>query len=212
MLIKAGILCLPEYDDEAVSAVHRLLTSEVRSIAILQAQRLGMVRHLVEERLRRWADEEELDLIVTIGGTLPAAGPGSREIVPDATLAVAERLMPGLSEAMRSCTATSAPLAWLHRGVAAIRGRTLILNLPAGAGAAAQFLTAVVALLPPVIAHLHEDPAAPALDVTETGSIETDLNAEPGRPAGISAGERKKQELDPAEFAAFLKRRSQGEQ
>jgi molybdopterin biosynthesis enzyme MoaB len=212
MLIKTGILCLPEYDDEAVSAVRRLLASEVRPIAVLQEQRVGMVRNLVEELLRRWADEEELDLIVTIGGTLPAAGPSRREIVPEATLAVAERLMPGLSEVMRSYAATGVPLAWLDRGVAAIRGRTLILNLPAGADTAAWFLTPVVGLIAPVLAHLRDDPAAPSLDVTTVQPHETPAEGGRADPAQAPSSEPKKKELDPAEFAAFLKRRSQGEQ
>jgi molybdopterin adenylyltransferase len=211
MIVKTGILCIPAYDDEAVSAVRRQLVSELRTVALLQEQRIGMVRNLVEELLRRWADEEELDLIVTIGGTLPAAGPSRREIVPEATLAVAERLMPGLSEAMRSYAATNVPLAWLDRGVAAIRGRTLILNLPAGADTAVRFLTPVVRLIAPVLAHLHDDPAAPSLDVMKVQPHESPSEFGRADPAQAPSGEPKKKELDPAEFAAFLKRRSQGE-
>lgn len=209
MLIKAGILSTPDYDEEAVGAIRHLLASEVRSVVVLQEQRVAMQRHLVEEVLRRWADEEELDLIVTIGGTLPASGPGHQEAVPEATLAVAERLMPGLPQAMRSYAAGRTPLAWLDRSVAVIRGRTLILNLPAGAATAACFLAPVVALLAPIVAHLQGDPTAPAIevagDVTQVPLPAPGAASQPAAPSG-SSGRR---ELDPAEFAVFLQRRQQ---
>ena len=142
MVIKTGILCVPTYDDDAVTAVRRLLAGNAPGCVVLLDHTVTMQRHLVEEVLRRWADEDELDLIVTVGGTLPAPGPSGREIVPDATLAVAERLLPGLPETMRALAQEQAPLALLDRSVAAIRGRTLILNLPAGAAAAISIIGA----------------------------------------------------------------------
>lgn len=203
-MIKTGILTIPSYDEEAVAALRRCLAAAVPSARVLQELRASMQRHLVEETLRRWADEEELDLILTVGGTLPAPGPGNQECVPEATLAVAERLMPGLSETMRRVAATTLPLAPLDRGVAVIRGRTLILNLPAGASAAVCFLTPIASLLVPIVAHLQETPAAPGVD---TGAL-----APPTPPAVAPATGKGKKELDPAEFADYLKRRSPGAQ
>lgn len=72
------------------------------------------------------ADRERADLILTTGGT----GFTSRDVTPEATLAVLERGAPGIPEAIRVRGSTVTPYAWLSRGVAGIRGRTLIVNLP----------------------------------------------------------------------------------
>jgi molybdopterin biosynthesis enzyme MoaB len=201
MVIKTGILCAPAYDEAAVSAVRRLLASAAPGCIVLLDHNVPMQRHLIEEVLRRWADEDELDLIVTLGGTLPAPGPSGREIVPDATLAVAERLLPGLPETMRALAQEEAPLAILDRSVAAIRGRTLILNLPAGAAAAELFLASVAEVIPTVAALLQDDP--PALRIVD--DEETITPAPESAVADTPAAG--KNALDAAEFAAFLSRR-----
>ena len=154
MVIKTGILCVPAYDEAAVSAVRRLLAGAAPGCIVLLDHNVPMQRHLIEEVLRRWADEDELDLIVTLGGTLPAPGPSGREIVPDATLAVAERLLPGLPETMRALAQERAPLAILDRSVAAIRGRTLILNLPGSTKGAIETIDAVIDVLPHAVSLL----------------------------------------------------------
>lgn len=200
MMVKTAILCVPAYDEAAVDVVRRLLTDHM-SVAMLFDRAAPMQRNLLEETLCRWADEDELDLIVTVGGTLPAPGPGGRELVPDATLAVAERLLPGLAEAMRALAQEAAPLAILDRSVAAIRGRTLILNLPAGAGAAALFLGSVVDVLPTVVALLQD--AQPDLHIVE----DDEVTATPESPSSAPPSAGGKQPLDPAEFAAFLARK-----
>jgi molybdopterin biosynthesis enzyme MoaB len=202
MAIKTGILCVPAYDEDAVTAVRRLLVSAAPGCVVLLEHRVPMQRHLLEEVLRRWADEDELDLIITVGGTLPAPGPSGREIVPDATLAVAERLLPGLPETMRALAQEEAPLAILDRGVAVIRGRTLILNLPAGAAAATLFLESVVAVIPTAVAGLQEDaPDFRIVDEEEMGESELEPMTTANTP--ITG----KQALDTAEFAAFLARK-----
>jgi molybdopterin adenylyltransferase len=199
MPIKTGLLCIPQYDLPAVEAVRRLLAAGVRGVVVLQEQRAAMQRNLIEDILCRWCDEEELDLIVTIGGTLPAPGPGAREIVPDVTLAVAERQLPGLGEAMRAYAQDDLPLAIIDRSVAAIRGRTLLINLPAGSKPASIFLEAVVNVIGVVVAHLQEDPSAPPLaDENVSEDIEED-EAESTQKRGLNADD----------FAAFLKRGKQ---
>jgi hypothetical protein len=167
-----------------------------------------MQRNVIEEILCRWCDEEELDLLVTIGGTLPAPGPGAREIVPDATLAVAERQLPGLAEAMRAAAQEELPLAIIDRSVAAIRGRTLLLNLPAGAAPAELFLAAVADVLGAVVAHLQEDPAAPGLAELPDAGVATDRSADK-LPPKSSAAAPPKRGLNAEDFAAFLKRKEQ---
>ena len=76
--------------------------------------------------LLRWADSGEVDVILTTGGT----GFTALDVTPEATRAVIEREAPGLAEALRSEGANTTPYAWLSRGVAGIRGSTLIINLP----------------------------------------------------------------------------------
>ena len=156
-----------------------------------------MQRNVIEDILCRWCDEEELDLIVTIGGTLPAPGPGAREIVPDATLAVAERQLPGLGEAMRAYAQDELPLAIIDRSIAAIRGRTLLINLPAGAAPAGLFLEGIADVIGAVVAHLQEDPAAPQL---ADALVEDDGEEKDAEPPSSKSG------LNAEDFAAFLKR------
>lgn len=80
----------------------------------------------IRETLHLFTGRDDIDLIVTTGGT----GFGPRDNTPEATRAVIERETPGLSEAMRRETASKTPLAMLSRGICGIRGKTLIINLP----------------------------------------------------------------------------------
>jgi molybdenum cofactor synthesis domain-containing protein len=77
-------------------------------------------------KLARWADSGEVDVILTTGGT----GLTARDVTPEATNATLERAAPGIAEALRATAAPRFPRAWLSRGVAGTRGRTLIVNLP----------------------------------------------------------------------------------
>ncbi len=81
-------------------------------------------------KLARWADSGEVDVILTTGGT----GLTSRDVTPEATQAVLERAAPGIAEALRATAAPGFPRAWLSRGVAGTRGKTLIVNLPGSTG------------------------------------------------------------------------------
>jgi len=81
-------------------------------------------------KLVRWADSGEVDVILTTGGT----GLTRRDVTPEATEAVLDRRAPGIAEALRSRAAAAFPRAWLSRGVAGTRRRTLIVNLPGSPG------------------------------------------------------------------------------
>ena len=81
---------------------------------------------LIENTLKELADVESCDLLLTTGGT----GPAPRDITPEATLAVADKVMPGFGEQMRQISLQFVPTAILSRQVAVIRGSTLIINLP----------------------------------------------------------------------------------
>ena len=144
MLIRTGILCVPQFDDDACRAIRSILRRMSQTITVLQEIGVGDQRHWVEETLRRWCDEEELDLILTSGGSMPAPGPSSKQIVPTATLAVTERVMLGMADRCAPMPAIRHRWQCLDRGLVGIRGRTLIVNLPAGAPATAFFLEGIV--------------------------------------------------------------------
>ena len=77
-----------------------------------------------------WADSDSADLVLTTGGT----GLTPRDVTPEATLAVLDRVAPGIAEALRMSVYPSFPRAALSRGVAGVRGRTLVINLPGSPG------------------------------------------------------------------------------
>jgi molybdenum cofactor synthesis domain-containing protein len=104
-------------------------------------------RELISQRLMEWADAGTLDLVITTGGT----GLAPRDVTPEATLTIIDRLVPGLAEAMRVETLKKTPLAMLSRAVAGIRNRTLIINLPGSPKAVEECLQAILPALPHAI-------------------------------------------------------------
>lgn len=137
--------------------------------AVAQAAMQGLPGAVVAERgvvpderatiaaaLRHWADDLHLDLILTTGGT----GFAPRDVTPEATLDVVERLTPGLGEAMRADSLRVTPHAMLSRATAGIRGRTLIVNLPGSPKGAVENLRTILPVLPHAIELLREAPDA----------------------------------------------------
>ncbi len=104
--------------------------------------------------LVRWADEAQLGLILTTGGT----GFSPNDLTPEATRAVIEREAPGLAEAMRAASLAKTPHAMLSRAVCGIRGHTLIVNLPGSPKAVRENLAVILPVLPHGVALLREDP------------------------------------------------------
>jgi molybdopterin adenylyltransferase len=98
----------------------------------------------IESTLIRMADEEKCCLIVTCGGT----GPALRDVTPEATIAVCEKMMPGFGEKMRQDSLQYVPTAILSRQTAGIRGSSLIINLPGKPKAIRECLDAVFAAVP----------------------------------------------------------------
>ena len=123
----------------AVVELMKTLEAEVVETAVLPDE-----REQVAATLRRWADDLALDVILTTGGT----GFGPRDLTPEATLDVADRLAPGMAEAMRQVGRESTPLASLSRSVVVVRGSTLIINLPGSERGARESLEAILELIP----------------------------------------------------------------
>jgi molybdenum cofactor synthesis domain-containing protein len=99
---------------------------------------------IISTRLREWSDALGLDLILTSGGT----GLSPRDITPEATLAVVDKIIPGLTEAMRIDTMKRKPEAILSRAVAGSRGKCLIVNLPGSPKAVRECLEVILSVLP----------------------------------------------------------------
>ncbi|MDH5598582.1 MAG: molybdopterin adenylyltransferase [Cyclobacteriaceae bacterium] len=124
-------------------------------------------QELIEETMKKMADEDQCCLIVTSGGT----GPAVRDVTPEATEAVCNKMMPGFGELMRQVSLQYVPTAILSRQTAGIRNKTLIINLPGKPKAIRQCLDAVF-------------PAVPyCIDLIEGPFLECDENVmKPFRP------------------------------
>ncbi|GAB4428158.1 MAG: MogA/MoaB family molybdenum cofactor biosynthesis protein [Anaerolineae bacterium] len=117
----------------------------------------------IQAALRRLADDEDIHLILTTGGT----GPAPRDHTPEATKAVIEREMPGLAELLRWDGYRRTPWALLGRGVAGIRGRTLIINLPGNPDAVREGMEALAPILPPTVSLMRGGPFYPDMTAAE---------------------------------------------
>jgi molybdenum cofactor synthesis domain-containing protein len=110
----------------------------------------------LRDLLAEWADSDDLDIILTTGGT----GFGQRDVTPEATRSVIERPAPGLAEAMRTASLKVTPHAMLSRAVAGIRKRVLIINLPGSPKGAVENLQVVLPVIPHAVQLLTEHPLA----------------------------------------------------
>lgn len=188
--------------DGAVEGVRSIFRQAVPGLFFVEERRVASERYLIEDILRRWCDEEDMDFVLTIGGTFPAPGHSGEEITPDATAAVLERAMPSLPEAMRAYAVEEAPEALLDRSVAGIRTRTLIINLPGPESLARMFAEAIADMIGPIVARLQpreqpgSQPGVASLLPDETVSSSSE------KPKGTG--------LNADEFAAFLAARRGG--
>ena len=130
-----------ERPDEGGPLVAELLREA--GYAVVKTAVVPDEQSLIETALREIADTGEVQLLVTTGGT----GFAPRDVTPEATLAVCQRMVPGIPEAMRYASLHLTPRAMLSRAQAGIRGGTLILNLPGSPRAAKENLEAVLPAL-----------------------------------------------------------------
>jgi molybdenum cofactor synthesis domain-containing protein len=109
----------------------------------------------IQETFRTWSDSGDVDVILATGGT----GFAPRDVTPEATRAVVERLTPGLDEAMRAASLKVTPHAMLSRAVSGIRKNTLIINLPGSPKGATENLQAVLPTLEHAVKLLNDEDA-----------------------------------------------------
>ena len=114
------------YKDEGIPALKEWFGKALTSAWILETRLIPDEQPLIEKTLIELVDQVQCDLVLTTGGT----GPAARDVTPEATLAVADKLMPGFGEQMRQISLRFVPTAILSRQVGAIRKKALIINLP----------------------------------------------------------------------------------
>jgi molybdopterin adenylyltransferase len=135
-----------DHSGPAVVAACRGLGWEVAAALQISDDPVG-----IRQKLRELADSGRVDVLLTTGGT----GIGPRDNTPEATQAVADRIVPGISEEMRRKGLQHTPTAVLSRGTAAVRRKTLIVNLPGSPKGASESLDAIAHLLPHAVRVLH---------------------------------------------------------
>ncbi len=160
MPLRIGVLTVSdraargEREDASGPALSGLVSAQGWQVVLVKTvpDDLGQLRAVLSE----WADSEQIDIILTTGGT----GFAPRDVTPEATRAVIDREAPGLAEAMRSASAVKSKHAMLSRAIAGLRGAVLIINLPGSPKAAVENLQTVIPALEHAVQLLHEDPRA----------------------------------------------------
>lgn len=150
MSTKIGILTVSdrasrgEYEDKGGPAIAACLAEILTNQWEPVARVIPDEEPLIELTLKELCDEEGCCLVVTTGGT----GPAKRDVTPEATEAVCDKLLPGFGELMRQVSLKAVPTAILSRQTAGVRGKTLIVNLPGKPAAIRECLLAVFPAVP----------------------------------------------------------------
>jgi molybdenum cofactor synthesis domain-containing protein len=147
-MLAAGILTISdkgargERRDKSGEAIREVLSSV--GVHIANYEIVPDEKDLIAQTLIEWADEGNLDVLFTTGGT----GLTPRDVTPEATLSVVDRVVPGFAEAMRAESLKKTPMAMLSRAVVGTRGRCLIVNLPGSPRAVRECLDVILPALP----------------------------------------------------------------
>lgn len=155
--MKAGILTLSdkgakgEREDLSGPALRKWL--EERGVQTSVYEMIPDEAEQISAKLMEWADTAGLDIILTTGGT----GVSPRDVTPDATASILDRVIPGFGELMRMRSLSKTPSACLSRAIAGIRGRTLIINLPGSPRGAVENIEAVWDAVPHAVAKIQGD-------------------------------------------------------
>jgi molybdopterin adenylyltransferase len=130
--LKIGLVSISDrasagvYEDQGIPALREWFEAALKTAWTIETRLVPDEQPVIERTLIELVDVVECDLVLTTGGT----GPAPRDVTPEATLAIAHKLMPGFGEQMRQVSLRYVPTAILSRQVGVIRGRALVLNLP----------------------------------------------------------------------------------
>ena len=159
--ITVGILTISDrgaagsYEDKSGPVIEEVVTTQLEA----QVEQKAVIPDeidLIKATLLQWVEQDQVDLILTTGGT----GFAPRDVTPEATRLVIQREAPGLVFAMLRDSLAVTPHAMLSRMVAGIRGRTLIINLPGSPKAVRENLVTILPALPHAVELLRDDPLA----------------------------------------------------
>jgi molybdenum cofactor synthesis domain-containing protein len=157
MNIRFGILTISdrssrgERSDESGPALVKLV--QERNWQVIRRHVLPDDVDAIKSLLTKWADSDEFDVLLTTGGT----GFAPRDVTPEATRAIVERLTPGLDEVMRAASLKITPYAMLSRAKSGIRRRTLIVNLPGSPKGACENLVVIFPVLEHAVKLLRDE-------------------------------------------------------
>ena len=166
MSVRIGVVAISdrastgEYEDRGTPAMVEYLARTLTTPHEIVARLIPDVETLISSTLIELADTEQCAIILTTGGT----GPAPRDVTPEATEAVCDRIIPGFGELMRRVSHAIIPTAILSRQLAGTRGSTLIINLPGSPKAIAECLDAVMPAIPDCVDLI----GGPRIDVVDS--------------------------------------------
>ncbi|HEC1757669.1 TPA: molybdopterin adenylyltransferase [Campylobacter lari] len=149
-MVKIGILVLSDrassgvYEDKSGVEIEEILDSYIKNEKSFYYELIPDEYDLIIEKLAYLADEVKCDLIFTTGGT----GPALRDVTPEATQAVCDKMLPGFGELMRAKSLEYVPTAILSRQSAGIKGKSLIINLPGNPKAIRECIEPIFPAIP----------------------------------------------------------------
>lgn len=166
MTVRIGVVAISdrastgEYEDRGTPAMVDYLARTITTPYDVVSRLIPDVEELISSTLIELADTEQCAIILTTGGT----GPAPRDVTPEATEAVCDRIIPGFGELMRRMSHAIIPTAILSRQLAGTRGSTLIINLPGSPKAIAECLDAVMPAIPDCVDLI----GGPRIDVVDS--------------------------------------------
>ncbi|MCS5667104.1 MAG: MogA/MoaB family molybdenum cofactor biosynthesis protein [Dehalococcoidia bacterium] len=138
-------------DDNSGQAIKEMLESD--DFKLVRYEVVADNKDTISTKLAQWADADDVDLIVSTGGT----GLGRYDVTPEACLAILDKEVPGMAEAMRAKTLEFTPMAMISRSVTGIRGNTLIITLPGSTKGVRECLDVVIPVIPHALELLHRE-------------------------------------------------------
>jgi len=132
----------PDESGKAIREIFSAVDSRVVKYEVIPDE-----MEIIAGKLAQWADEGGVDVIITTGGT----GLGPRDVTPEATLSIVDKVVPGLAEMMRAQTFSATPFSLLSRAVAGVRKKCLIINLPGSPKGVRECLEVILPAIPQAV-------------------------------------------------------------